>query len=76
MFNRKLIVSADDFGLDRQITDAIIDCHVNGIVTSTSLIANAPATVHACSRAKDISSLAVGVHSVIERCKSVSKSVK
>lgn len=62
MGDRKLIVSADDFGIGRRVTDAIIDCHVNGIVTSTTLMANMPAAEYACRRAKECPELGVGIH--------------
>ncbi len=59
---KRLIVNADDFGYGRRISDAIIDCHVNGIITSTSLMTNMPAAEYACQRAKEAPSLGVGVH--------------
>ena len=62
MLERRLICSADDFGFGRRITDAIIDCHVNGIISSTTLIANMPAAGYACARAREVPSLGVGVH--------------
>lgn len=37
---RKLVVSADDYGLCEEITTGIIKAHTDGIVTSTSVVAN------------------------------------
>lgn len=59
---RFLICNADDFGIGRRITDAIVDCHVNGIISNTTLMANMPAAEYACKRAKELPSLGVGVH--------------
>src|SRR5690606_8790554 len=39
---RLLIINADDFGLNRAATDAIVECHRAGTVTSTTLMANTP----------------------------------
>lgn len=58
----RLIVNADDFGMSRGITDAIIIAHRYGILTSTSLMANMPAAEYALSRAIAFPSLAVGIH--------------
>src|SRR5262245_7420283 len=58
----RLIVNADDFGMAPAITDAIIDCHRRGIVTSTSLMANLPAAEHAARRAQEVPGLGVGIH--------------
>ncbi|MGA1979126.1 MAG: ChbG/HpnK family deacetylase [Sedimentisphaerales bacterium] len=59
---KKLIVNADDFGFTKAITDAIIDCHSNGIVTSTTLMSNMPFAEYAASKAKDFPELSVGLH--------------
>jgi len=58
----RLIVNADDFGMARPITDAIIDCHRRGIVTSTSWMANMPEAEHAARRAREVPGLGVGIH--------------
>src|SRR3954447_19197922 len=57
-----LIVNADDFGITEGTNRAIIDAHQNGIVTSTSLLANGYAFDHAVSLAKQTPSLGIGVH--------------
>jgi predicted glycoside hydrolase/deacetylase ChbG (UPF0249 family) len=41
--SRLLIVNADDFGLTPGVSAGILDAHRHGIVTSTSVIAVAPA---------------------------------
>ena len=59
---KRLIVNADDIGISRRVTDAILDCHARGIVTSTTLMANMPATEYACEKAADHPGLGVGLH--------------
>ncbi|MGH9733187.1 MAG: carbohydrate deacetylase [Candidatus Acidiferrales bacterium] len=58
----RLIVNADDFGMSRGVTDAVIIAHRYGFLTSASLMANMPAAEYALSRALTFPSLAVGVH--------------
>ncbi|MHC4154180.1 MAG: carbohydrate deacetylase [Planctomycetota bacterium] len=62
---RKLIVNADDFGFSKAVTDGIIDCHQHGCVTSTTLMANMPATEYAAEQAAGLPGLSVGVHLVL-----------
>lgn len=57
-----LIINADDFGLHPKINQAIINAHKKGIVTSTTLIASAPAFEEAVQIALQSPSLSVGIH--------------
>ena len=57
-----LIVNADDFGMTEGHNRAIIDAHTNGIVTSTSLLANGCAFDQAVELAKEHPALGIGVH--------------
>jgi predicted glycoside hydrolase/deacetylase ChbG (UPF0249 family) len=59
---RSLVVNADDLGLTVGVNDGIFDAHDDGILTSASLFANAPATSDAIRRARSRPSLGVGVH--------------
>lgn len=59
---RQLVVNADDFGLTVGVNDGIFDAHDLGILTSTSLFANAPATGDAIARSRLRPSLGVGAH--------------
>ncbi len=59
---RYLIVNADDFGLSKGINSGIIYSHVNGIVTSTSLLACMPESINAIRLANECPGLGVGVH--------------
>ncbi len=57
-----LIVNADDFGLTEGTDNAILRAHRQGIVTSTSLLANGYAFEHALALARATPSLDVGLH--------------
>ena len=59
---RQLIVNADDFGLTRAVSSGIIDAHRDGIVTSTTLMANGVAFEAAVSMSRRAPRLGVGVH--------------
>lgn len=62
MTGAHLIVNADDCGMSRGITDAIVLAHRYGFLTSTSLMANMPAAQYAISRVATMPALGVGVH--------------
>ncbi len=59
-----LIVNADDFGLTPGVNRAIIEAFEHGMVTSTSMLAVAPAFHDAVTRWRsgDLGSLGIGVH--------------
>jgi predicted glycoside hydrolase/deacetylase ChbG (UPF0249 family) len=59
---RTLVVNADDLGLTVGVNDGIFDAHDRGILTSASLMANAPAAAHAIHRLRSRPSLGIGVH--------------
>jgi len=59
---RRLIVTADDVGLHRGMTEGAIRAHRDGIVTACSLVANGAAFYDAVQRLADVPSLEVGVH--------------
>ena len=59
---KRLIVTADDVGLHRGMTEGAIRAHVDGIVTACSVSANGLAFEDAVSRLRDCPSLEVGVH--------------
>src|SRR5579872_4870240 len=62
---RRLIVNADDFGLTQGVNRAIAEGHRNGIVTSTTLMANGAAFVDAVNIARENPTLGVGCHIVL-----------
>jgi predicted glycoside hydrolase/deacetylase ChbG (UPF0249 family) len=57
-----LVVNADDFGLTEGVSRAILDCHRDGIVTSTSVLANGPAFDRTSSWLGDAPDLGAGAH--------------
>ena len=57
-----LIVNADDFGLAESVNRGIIVAHRDGILTSTSLLANGPAFQHAVASSGPLPQLSIGVH--------------
>jgi predicted glycoside hydrolase/deacetylase ChbG (UPF0249 family) len=59
---RRLIVNADDFGFARGVNEGIVDAHVNGILTSTSLMVDRPAAADAARLAREHPRLSVGLH--------------
>ena len=59
---KRLIVTADDVGLDRGMTAGAIEAHRNGIVTACSIAANGREFDDAVARLRDVPSLEVGVH--------------
>src|SRR5690242_13644670 len=62
MSGASLIVNADDFGLSRRISDAILFAHRSGIVTSSSIMANQPASEYALGLLRKEPSLGIGIH--------------
>jgi predicted glycoside hydrolase/deacetylase ChbG (UPF0249 family) len=59
---RLLIVNADDFGLTDGVCRAIVKAHNEGIATSTSALAVAPAFARCAAWLDDAPGLGVGVH--------------
>jgi chitin disaccharide deacetylase len=61
----RLIVNADDFGLTSGVNRAILELHLSGVLTSTTLMARAAATEEAIEIAKSTPTLGVGCHVVL-----------
>jgi predicted glycoside hydrolase/deacetylase ChbG (UPF0249 family) len=59
---RRLIVNADDFGASEGINRGIIDAHVGGIVTSTSLMVTGAAAAAGVELAREHPRLSLGLH--------------
>ena len=59
---KQLIVNADDFGLTKRVSEAIVEAHRHGIVTSTTLMANGAAFDAATALSRQMPRLGVGVH--------------
>ena len=61
--SRRLITTADDFGLTPSVNDAVVRAAAQGILTSASLMVSAPAAADAVARTPP--GLAVGLHLVV-----------
>ncbi|HUB31046.1 MAG TPA: ChbG/HpnK family deacetylase [Terracidiphilus sp.] len=61
----RLIVNADDFGLTAGVNRAIVELYREGVLTSTTLMANAAATVDALALARSNPGLGIGCHVVL-----------
>lgn len=59
---KKLIINADDFGLNHQINQSIVKCFQEGILTSCSILANAPYIKEVARLSKTIANFNSGVH--------------
>jgi chitin disaccharide deacetylase len=66
---KRLIVNADDFGRAAGVNLGIVRAHREGIVTSATLMTNAPGTAHAATLAATEPGLDIGVHLVLTYAK-------
>ncbi len=64
---RRLIVTADDFGLAVPVNEAVEKAHRRGVLTCASLMAAGAAARDAVARARRLTSLRVGLHVVLVR---------
>lgn len=62
---RRLIVSADDFGMSSGINAGILRAHREGVLTDAGLMVNGAAFDEAVAIARDHPSLSVGLHLVL-----------
>ena len=62
---KHLIVNADDFGMCRGVNTGIVDGYHQGIIRSTTLMANGDDFEDAVARAKEATGLGVGCHLVL-----------
>lgn len=62
---KRLIICADDFGLDRAVNEAVERAYRDGILGCASLMVGAPAAADAVARARRLPSLRVGLHLVL-----------
>ncbi|QCE34415.1 ChbG/HpnK family deacetylase [Acetobacteraceae bacterium] len=62
---RQVLFSADDFGMSVEINEAIEKAHLNGILSTTSLMVAGPAAEDAIARAKKLPNLKIGLHLVV-----------
>jgi hopanoid biosynthesis associated protein HpnK len=62
---KRLIVTADDFGLTIPVNEAVEEGHRRGILTAASLMVTGEAAADAVARAKHLPKLGVGLHLVL-----------
>ncbi len=62
---KRLIINADDFGFTSDVNAGIIQAHRDGVLTSTTLMANGAAFDDAVRLARETPSLDVGCHLVL-----------
>jgi chitin disaccharide deacetylase len=59
---RELVVNADDLGLSPGVNRGIARAHLEGIVTSASLMVRQPAAYHAAELVQELPDLGIGLH--------------
>jgi predicted glycoside hydrolase/deacetylase ChbG (UPF0249 family) len=62
---RELAINADDFGFTRDVNAGIVKAHRNGVLTSTTLMANGDAFEDAVRLARETPTLDIGGHLVL-----------
>jgi predicted glycoside hydrolase/deacetylase ChbG (UPF0249 family) len=62
---KQLIVNADDFGFTPDVNQGIVECHREGILTATTLMANGEAYDDALRLARETPTLDIGAHLVL-----------
>ncbi|HEY5091220.1 MAG TPA: hopanoid biosynthesis-associated protein HpnK, partial [Polyangia bacterium] len=62
---KRLIVTADDFGLSEAVNEAVERAHRDGILSAASLMVAGVAAADAVRRARAMPSLRVGLHLVV-----------
>jgi hopanoid biosynthesis associated protein HpnK len=59
---KRLVVTADDFGLANEVNEAVEQAHRHGVLSAASLMVGAPAAADAVARARLMPRLRVGLH--------------
>ena len=49
---RQLIITADDFGMSREVNEAVEEAHRKGVLTAASLVVTGDAAADAVERAR------------------------
>jgi hypothetical protein len=62
---RRIIVTADDFGVAREVNDAVEDAHREGVLTAASLMVGAPEAADEVARTRRLPLLCLGLHLVL-----------
>lgn len=69
---KRLIITADDFGADLAVNEAVERAHREGVLTAASLMVAGPAATDALGRARKLPNLRVGLHLVLVEGRPVS----
>ena len=69
---KNLIITADDFGISKEVNEAVEDGHKNGVLTAASLMVAEPFAMDAVERAKGMPRLGVGLHVALSRARPAS----
>jgi hopanoid biosynthesis associated protein HpnK len=62
---KRLVVTADDFGAAREVNDAVVCAHREGVLTAASLMVSGPAAAQAVACARRAPTLRIGLHLVL-----------
>ena len=62
---KRLILTADDFGVAPEVNEAVEQAHLHGVLTAASLMVGGGAVADAVSRARRLPRLRVGLHLVL-----------
>lgn len=62
MSDRRVIITADDFGMSIEVNEAVEEAHRRGVLTSASLVVTGDAAADAIARARRMPELGVGLH--------------
>ena len=62
---RRLVITADDFGLHPAVNRAVARAHDEGVLSAASLMMGAPATAEAVILARQRSNLRIGLHVMV-----------
>lgn len=62
---KRIILTADDFGIAPEVNAAVAQAHRDGVLTCASLMIGAPAAPEAVALARALPNLAVGLHVVV-----------
>jgi len=68
-----VIINGDDFGMLREVNEAVRKAHREGVLTSASIMVNMPAAEEAVEIAKELPGLGVGVHLNLSKARPICK---
>ncbi len=68
-----VIINADDFGMRKEVNEAVRKAHTEGVLTSASIMINMGAAEEAVAMAKELPGLGVGVHLNLSKARPICK---